>query len=124
MFGNKETYSNTSANAHYYVSGSTAFALGHYPEDPIFPGVMSLNLMQSLAEGLAKHLTGETRLARGIKRISYIAPVRPGSVMHVACDAPISSSDCQETIIKSRVTVGDQLVAKSEFLFDLIQGDA
>lgn len=114
-----ETYSNVAGTARHAVSGSTGFALGHYPDDPIFPGVMSLNLMQHLAEGLAGHLTGDERRAKGIKRVSYLSPVRPGDVLHIACDAPKAGKDPARAVIKSRLLVGERLVAKSDFLFDL-----
>ncbi len=123
MFSKPIDFSAGGAVAIYHVSGTTAFALGHYPGDPIFPGVLSLHLMQQLAEAFAYHLTGTQHVAKGIKRVSYLSLVRPGDTVMVECDPPAPHAVSRQHIIKARLSVDDVLTAKSEFYFNIPAGD-
>ena len=118
MFSTIPTFGEDGAAALYHVSGSTGFALGHYPGDPIFPGVLSLHLMQGLAEAYVGRLANERRRATSLKRVSYIDLVRPGDVALVECDPPQPDRSGAQTVARVRLLVGDRLCAKSEFLFD------
>lgn len=120
MFSGKPTFGEDCAAALYHVSGSAGFILGHYPGDPLFPGVMSLHLMQTLAEGYVSVRAGAPRRATGLKRVSYLDLVRPGDVAVVECDPPKPAPGGAQTVARARLRVGDRLCAKSEFLFDPI----
>lgn len=116
MFSTSPQFDDGQAMAQYQVSGSQAFALGHYPGDPVFPGVMSLYLMQTLAEAQASEIAGTPRKASGIKRVSFLSLIRPGDTAEIRCDPPKTASDGQ-TVIRSHLTVQGTVCAKSEILF-------
>lgn len=118
MFSTTPTFGEDGAAAVFHVSGSSGFALGHYPGDPIFPGVQSLHLMQSLAEAFVGNLRGAPCRAAGLKRVSYLDLVRPGDVALLECDPPQPDRSGAMTVARVRLWVGNRLCAKSEFLFD------
>ena len=92
------------AKAVLHVSGTTPFALGHYPEDPIYPGVLSLGCMQALATEYVQRLKRFDMEPTGIKRVSYLAQIRPGDKLDVSCDEAKPKGD--SLIVKSRVMRG------------------
>lgn len=118
MFSTAPTFATEGATARFHVSGSNGFALGHYPGDPVFPGVMSLHLMQTLAEAFVNDQAAAPQRAAGFKRVSYLSLVRPGDVAIVECDPPKHSAATGQTVTKARLRVGDRLCVKSEFIFN------
>jgi len=122
MYSDAISISKTGASASYHVSGTTSFALGHYPEDPIYPGVMSLRLMQGVAEAVASDTMGNNVSAAALKRVSYLSMIRPGDVLRIECDMPRKSAATGLHSVKARVLLGDTLAAKSEFTFDSDMG--
>lgn len=117
MFSTLPEFRAEGASATFHVSGSSGFALGHYPGDPVFPGVLSLHLMQRLAEAFVSDRTGIAQRASGLKRVSYLALVRPGDAAVVECDPPAHSAATGQTLARARLRVGDTICAKSEFIF-------
>lgn len=65
----------------FAVSGSDIFALGHYPGNPIYPGVLIAERLCRLADALATDEAGRTATARRIKRIQYLDAVLPGDLV-------------------------------------------
>ncbi|MEL6679105.1 MAG: hypothetical protein AAFQ51_10380 [Pseudomonadota bacterium] len=124
MYSTPVSITDVGASADYHVSGTTSFALGHYPEDPIYPGVMSLRLMQGVAEAMASHATGEKANAATLKRVSYLKMIRPGDVLRIECDRPKHSAATGRHNVKARVLVGEEIAAKSEFTFNCETGAA
>lgn len=122
MYSNPISITNEGAHADYHVSGTTSFALGHYPEDPIYPGVMSLRLMQGVAEALVSDKAGSQVNAASLKRVSYLSVIRPGDVLRIECDQPKFSASTGQQNVKVRVSVGAKIAAKSEFTFNCETG--
>ncbi|MFP5393282.1 MAG: 3-hydroxyacyl-ACP dehydratase FabZ family protein [Gammaproteobacteria bacterium] len=72
------------ARARYFVSGTDVFVLGHYPGNPIFPGVLVLDMLTELAEALAARTLGPGSSATLIKRVQYLKATVPGDVLELA----------------------------------------
>ena len=69
------------ATAYVLVSGSDPFALGHYPGNPIYPGVLIAEHLCELGTVLCTDLGACATFAAGIKRIQYLSAVVPGDVV-------------------------------------------
>ncbi|MDC8758938.1 beta-hydroxyacyl-ACP dehydratase [Janthinobacterium fluminis] len=66
------------------VSGSDIFALGHYPGNPIYPGVLIAERLCALAAALAGAQFGGVAHVGAIKRIQYLDAILPGDVVELS----------------------------------------
>jgi len=72
-----------SATGRKYVSGSEPFALGHYAGDPIYPGMLTLELMLQLADRLLLSEAGRQPGRTLIARAQYLDMVKPGDELEI-----------------------------------------
>ncbi|SDE98905.1 3-hydroxyacyl-ACP dehydratase FabZ [Sporolituus thermophilus] len=102
------------------VTVNEAFFNGHFPGQPVMPGVLLLEAMAQVG-GVAmlypKEYRGKLAFFAGMDRVKFRRPVVPGDQVRMVAE-----------IIKVRGTMGkvwaeafvdDQLVAEGEFLFAL-----
>jgi len=75
------------------VSGSDIFALGHYPNNPIYPGVLILERLCGLAQRLAQQQLGQEAAVQTVKRVQYLDAVLPGDVLTLS--ASVKKHDAQ-----------------------------
>jgi 3-hydroxyacyl-[acyl-carrier-protein] dehydratase len=73
------------AIAHYHVRGDEYFLQGHFPGNPIVPGVILCEIMgQSCCILVRDELAvGRTPLYSGIKEARFRQPVRPGDTIEI-----------------------------------------
>src|SRR4051812_21820367 len=75
--------------AHYRVTGSEPFLAGHFPGNPIFPGVLQL---EALAQAGAIAVLADARFAGrlplfgGVEDARFRRLVRPGDILDLAVD--------------------------------------
>jgi 3-hydroxyacyl-[acyl-carrier-protein] dehydratase len=77
------------ARAHYRVTGSEPFLAGHFPGNPIFPGVLQLEaLAQAGAIAVLAHapFANKLPLFGGVEEVRFRRVVRPGDVLQLAVD--------------------------------------
>ena len=70
-----------SVRARYRVTGEEAFLAGHFPGNPVFPGVIQLEaLAQAAAIALLsdERYTGKLPLFGGVEKVRFRRVVRPG----------------------------------------------
>lgn len=104
------------------VTMNEQFFLGHFPSQPVMPGVLLMEAMAQVA-GIAmlfpKEYRGKLAFFAGMDRVKFRRPVVPGDQVKMVAE-----------IIKIRGAMGkawaeafvdDQLVAEGEFLFALTQ---
>ena len=79
------TMEGNEAIAHYHVRGDEYFLQGHFPGNPIVPGVILCEIMgQSCCILVRDELAvGRTPLYSGIKEARFRQPVRPGDTIEV-----------------------------------------
>jgi 3-hydroxyacyl-[acyl-carrier-protein] dehydratase len=72
----------------YTVRGDEWFLQGHFPENPVVPGVV---LCEMLAQAgcllIAEELAGKTPYLTGIKNARFRRKVKPGDRLDVRCEA-------------------------------------
>lgn len=73
-----------SCTAIYHIKEDEFFCQGHFPGNPLVPGVILCEIMAQSCALLAKdELKGKTTLYSGIDKARFKHPVRPGDVCHV-----------------------------------------
>lgn len=95
----------------FYIEASQAVFKGHFPGNPILPGVLILGLLKSM---LAEHFDSPLRISQ-IKRQKFSRPVLPGHKVHVQlCNLDIHG---EQVDIVYNASVDGQLVAKGSVVF-------
>ena len=71
-------------HAKYRIKEDEYFCMGHFPENPIVPGVIQLEIMaQSCALLVKDEIVGKTTLYSGISNAKFKGIVRPGDLCEI-----------------------------------------
>ena len=75
------------AVGHYTVRGDEFFLKGHFPENPIVPGVILCEILAQTACVLlqGKQEKGTLPMYTGLDQVRFKAPVRPGDRIETRC---------------------------------------
>lgn len=97
------------------VTISEIFFLGHFPEYPIYPGVLIIEGMaQTAGLLLLKPDQKVVPLFLGIDSARFKSPVRPGDVLRY--EVEIVESKLNVVKVKAKASVDDRIVATAELL--------
>jgi UDP-3-O-[3-hydroxymyristoyl] N-acetylglucosamine deacetylase/3-hydroxyacyl-[acyl-carrier-protein] dehydratase len=94
---------------------------GHWPGQPIMPGVLILEAMAQLAGVLLLRKlenTGKMPVLWSIDKVKIRRSVIPGDQLRLECESLKSRAKVGQ--VYGRALVGDQLAAEAEFLFTLV----
>ena len=77
------------AVGHYEVRGDEFFLKGHFPGNPIVPGVILCEILAQTACVLlqeeADGKSGKTPMYTGLDQVRFKSPVRPGDTVETRC---------------------------------------
>ena len=107
------------------VSINEPFFQGHYPGEPIMPGVLILEAMAQLSGILLSQRlehTGKVAVLLSIDRAKMRRPVRPGDQLILQAEALHVRSRTGHC--KCQAMVGGELAAEAEIKFMLVDADA
>lgn len=97
------------------VTISEIFFLGHFPEYPIYPGVLIIEGMaQTAGLLLLKPDQKAVPLFLGIDSARFKSPVRPGDVLRY--EVEIVESKLNMVKVRAKASVDDRIVATAELL--------
>ena len=104
------------------ITGDEWFLKGHFPGNPVVPGVILCEIMaQSACVLLAEGQTaGMTPYFTGLDRVKFKHPVKPGDVFETEC--VITKSKAAFYFASGKRYVNGQLCVSADFSFALIGG--
>ena len=105
------------AVGHYTVRGDEFFLKGHFPGNPIVPGVILCEILAQSACVLMQDQIKEGMLPvyTGLNQVKFRSPVRPGDTIETQCR--ILRAKHPFYFAQGRMTVGDRLCVTAEFSF-------
>ena len=105
------------AVGHYTVRGDEFFLRGHFPDHPIVPGVILLEILaQSACVLMRDHLSaGQLPVYTGLNNVKFRSPVKPGDEIETRCR--VKRARHPFYFAEGTVRVGDRIAAAAEFSF-------
>ena len=98
------------------IRGDEFFVQGHYPGNPIVPGVMLCEMAaQTCVVLFADKLAGKTPLFTGINNVKFRQPVKPGDTVTFKCVIDRVKEPFYFT--SGKAYVNDKLCMSGEFSF-------
>lgn len=98
----------------YAVRGDEWFLQGHFPGNPVVPGVVLCEIIAQTAGALLREqLPGKTTLYAGMDQVRFRRMVRPGDRVDVTCR--ITRRKMNLYIVAGEASVGGSLCASGVF---------
>ena len=108
------------AQGTYHVTGEEFFLKGHFPGNPVVPGVILCEILaQSACVLLRDQMTdGMLPMYTGLNNVKFKSPVRPGDTFETRCR--ITRAKHPFYFASGEGYVGDRLSLKAEFSFAIV----
>ena len=110
------------ARGAYTVRGDEWFLQGHFPGNPVVPGVVLCEMMgQSCAILLGDQLLGKTPFFTGMNKVKFRKSARPGDRLTLV--AQILRHNGPFYFTHGQTLVDGQMIAEGEFSFALLPNE-
>ena len=108
------------AHGRYTVRGDEWFLQGHFPGNPVMPGVIQCEILaQSACVLLSDVMTeGKLPMYTGLNNVRFKSPVKPGDVFETRCS--ITRAKPPFYFAQGEGYVGERLCLKAEFSFAIV----
>lgn len=108
------------AHGLYAVKGDEFFLKGHFPGNPVVPGVILCEILAQsacvLLSGSIKE--GQTPMYTGLDKVRFKSPVKPGDVFET--EVRLVRSKGPFYFCEGKGRVGDRLCLSAEFSFAIV----
>lgn len=104
----------------YHVTGEEFFLRGHFPGNPVVPGVILCEILaQSACVLLSGALTGgKTPMYTGMDKVRFRHPVRPGDTIETRCR--IKAAKGPFYFAEGSASVNGKLCVSADFSFAVV----
>ena len=109
----------STARGEYTARGDEWFFNGHFPGNPVMPGVIQLEILAQAASVLMrKELEGKTPLYAAMNNVRFRRQVKPGDTLTLK--TRLMRSKLNVYVVSGEAYVGDVLCAGGELTFMLV----
>lgn len=110
------------AHGKYHVTGDEWFLKGHFPGNPVVPGVILCEILaQSACVLIAEDNQGGTPFFTGIDNVKFKTPVRPGDTIETEC--VLVKKKPPFYFAEGQGYVNGKLALKASFSFALVKSE-
>ena len=100
------------------VTMNEPFFVGHFPDNPVMPGVLICEAMAQtgavlMSKSLNADVEGKTILFMSMDEVRFRQPVKPGDVLHMPVEVIRARGDVFK--FRGRALVDDKVAAQAEF---------
>ena len=107
------------AHAKYTIKEDEFFTRGHFPGNPVVPGVILCEIMaQSCAILVKDEIPGNITLYAGIDKVRFKNSVRPGDTVEVEATLDVHRANIY--ICSAKLSVGGKMCVRGELSFALL----
>lgn len=107
------------AHGKCHIRGDEFFLQGHFPGNPVVPGVIQCEMMaQSACVLLLEDAAGKTPLFTGLDKVKFRGQVKPGDTLETECE--LLRQRGQFYFAKGTGRVNGKLCVSAEFSFALV----
>ena len=108
------------ARGRYTAKGTEWFFDGHFPGNPVMPGVVQCEIIaQASCMLFAEELRGRTAYYAGIDKVRFRRMVKPGDTLEIT--STLLRSKLNMYVVKGEARVEGELCASGEFSFIIPQ---
>lgn len=104
--------------AKYTVRGDEFFLQGHFPGNPIVPGVIQCEMIAQTAVALLPDCAGKTPLYTGLNNVKFKTPLLPGDTAVMTVE--LTNRRGIFCFAKGRLEANGKLCTSAEFSFALL----
>ena len=110
------------AHGKCHIRGDEYFLQGHFPGNPVVPGVIQCEMLaQSTCVLLIGQAAGKTPLFTGLDKVKFRGQVKPGDTLETQCE--ITRQKGPFYFAKGKGTVNGKTVVSAEYSFALIDAE-
>lgn len=118
----KDKDGNEIAHATYFVTGNEFFLQGHFPNNPVVPGVILCEIMgQSSSMLMKEELIGRTPFFTGMSDVRFKCPAIPGNTLEIT--ARIYNRRALIFFVEATIHIDGELCASGKFTFALVDNE-
>ena len=100
----------------YHARGDEWFFDGHFPGNPVMPGVIQCEIIaQASCVLFADQLSGKTAYYAGMDKVRFRRMVKPGETLTIKSE--LIRSKMNLFVMRGQASVGDEVCASGEFSF-------